>query len=163
LDIAGGGVGTSIGTGALTCGLIAGRLLAVASGGVASDSRAEDDAARVSVEIEPVGPIGAVPREVDGIFETGRPEIGDTPGCAGADVIPEGRGTALVFGATGAAGAPVAAAGKVSGDWLGMVGDVLGAAEGTLGATAPVAVDVVPVGPVLLVPVAEPVPVEPPV
>jgi hypothetical protein len=61
------------------------------SGTVVEGSRGVDALARAAEEALGFGPIGAVPGEVDGICESGIPEIGETFGCAGRVLKPDGN------------------------------------------------------------------------
>jgi len=72
-----------------------------------------------------VGPSGAVPGEVDGISERGRPEMGDTSGRTGAGLTPLGS-VAAGFATGAVPGIVERAAPVLSGDCVGIVGDMFG-------------------------------------
>lgn len=113
------------------------------------------------VDVGGFGPIGTVPAEVEGIWDRGIPEIGEMSGSTGRTVTP--GGSVPVFVAPGAVGET--APGLLSGDWLPIVGDVLGVPGAAVVPEGDVAVDELaaelPLVPALPVPLPEPLELPP--
>jgi hypothetical protein len=68
------------------------------------------------------GPRGAVPRDTTGISETGKPDSGEMPGCAGATLKPDGSGARSPAGVGVVFGGPSV----LRTERLGMVGLMFG-------------------------------------